>query len=122
MSEITFPLEHGLKLGDQLLKDCVLRDLTTADIIGSQLDAEKMVMTDEGPQLVASPTLAGAHMLRRQIVRIGNVNGPFTLDELMRLEPEDFMLIQHKADALDQAKAKQLKEVTEKRGRSDQGE
>lgn len=121
MAEINFKLLKGYKLGKDTLHDVVLRDLDTGDIIQAQLESEKLVTTDNGAELVTSPTLAGANMLRRQIVSIGNVKGPLSLDELQRLELDDFELIQFKAQELDQAQARRLGKENAARGRTDQG-
>ena len=120
MAEINFKLPKGYKLGNDTLHDVVLRDLDTGDIIQAQLESEKLVTTEKGAELVTSPTLAGANMLRRQIVSIGNVKGPLSLDELQRLHLDDFELIQYKAQQLDQAQARRMAQENTARGRTDQ--
>jgi len=63
----------------------------------------------------------GVHVLRRQIVKIGNVFGPFELDQLKTLHPEDLNILQFEADKLDAALATEITaEATQQRGRSDQ--
>jgi len=70
------------------------------------------------PTLVASPAMVGIHVLRRQIVRIGDVGGPISLDMIKLLHPVDLDLIQKKADELDGAAESEAasREVTQ-RGR-----
>jgi phage FluMu protein gp41 len=121
MAEAKFKLSVGYKVGKDTLYDVVLSDLTTGDIIQSQLESEKLVTTEKGAELVTSPTLAGANMLRRQIVSIGDVKGPLSLDELQRLHLDDFELIQYKAQELDQAQARRMGQENAARGRTDQG-
>lgn len=126
MATVPVTLTHGLKIGEDTLKDAVLREPTAGDIIEAQEEAEKLVYTveDNGnrivPTLVASPTMVGVHVLRRQIVKIGNLSGPIELDMIKRLHPEDFGLLQAKADELDAATSAEIasREVAQ-RGRTD---
>ncbi len=103
MAEITFVLKHGLKVGEDTLTDVVMRELTAGDVLGAKEESEKLCHTVEGPVFVTSPTLMGANVLRRQIVRIGDMQGPLSLHDLRRLHTQDFVLLQRKADELDAA-------------------
>jgi phage FluMu protein gp41 len=96
-------LAHGLKVGDDTLKEVVVREMTAGDILEAKEEAEKMVLTPEGPALLTSPTRFGCELLRRQIVRIGNLSGPIALSELKKLHPADLNMIQAKIDELDVA-------------------
>lgn len=126
MARIELTLTHGLQIGNDTLKAAVLREPTAGDIIDAQEEAEKLVYAVDAdghrivPTLVASPTMVGVHVLRRQIVQIGNISGPIELDMLKRLHPEDFALLQAKADELDTATAAEIasREVA-RRGRDD---
>lgn len=92
MDEKKGTLRHGLKVGDTLHKDYVLREATTADLF----DAE-----DE-----ASPTKRLAYrgaLIGRQLVKLGELSGPFKLDLIRKLHPADF-------DALVAAQAELEKE------------
>ncbi|MEE9357467.1 phage tail assembly protein [Candidatus Vondammii sp. HM_W22] len=100
---ILVTLKHGLKQGDDTLVEATLRELSAGDIIDAREASEKLVMTPDGPGLVVSPTLLGAELLRRQIARIGNLQGPIDLVQLKRLHPEDLNRLQDKADELDEA-------------------
>ncbi len=128
MAQVEVPLTHGLKIGNDTLKDAVLREPSAGDIIEAQEEAEKLVYaveTDGGrivPTLVSSPTMVGVHVLRRQIVKIGNLSGPIELGMLKQLHPEDFALLQAKADELDAAMSAEIasREVAQ-RGRDDGG-
>lgn len=119
MAKATFRLKHGIPFGKgddmELQFDVELRELQVGDILAAQEEAEKVVPTPNGYTLVVSPTLAGIHTLRRQIVRIGKLQGPISPREINLLQQEDLALINRHADALDKAV---LSEVTE-RGRSD---
>jgi len=116
MATTTITLKDGLTVGTDILTDAVLRPSTAGDIIDAQEESEKLVMTKDGPRLVSSPTLSGAGMLRRQIVRIGNLQGPLGLSELRRLSPRDMEALQEAAAQLDDAA---MAEVLSERGRGD---
>ncbi|WP_270803884.1 MULTISPECIES: phage tail assembly protein [unclassified Aeromonas] len=125
MAIITFELEHGLKAegsdGESLLyREVGLRELTTPDLIDAQLAAEKVVVHANGKAVAyTSDVLYGLELLRRQISYIGELPGPIDIKEIRKLKPEDFALIQSKAQELDQALAEELANRIEARGRSD---
>lgn len=109
-------LKHGLQYGDDLQKNVTLKELTTADLLEAQLAAEKLVFDKNGnPSLVNSPALFGYELLRRQIAKIGVLNGPISLAQLKQLHPEDVDVINIYLETMEQAKAQQVLE----RGRLD---
>ncbi|SNR59556.1 Mu-like prophage FluMu protein gp41 [Humidesulfovibrio mexicanus] len=112
MANLTFSLHYGLKIGEDVLKEVVLREMTAGDILDAKEDAEKMVLAPEGPVLVTSPTRFGTELLRRQIVKIGNLSGPIALSELKRLHPADLNMIQAKADEIDIALGLELERLS----------
>ncbi len=105
MGTLTITLTDGIKLGDDILLEAVLRTPTAGDVIDSQEESEKLVETIDGPRLVSSPTLSGVGMLRRQIVRIGNLEGPLSPSDLRKLTPRDMHALQAAANKLDDALA-----------------
>lgn len=105
MATITITLKDGIKVGDDTLVEAVLRSPTAGDIIDAQEESEKLVQTIDGHRLVSSPTLSGAGMLRRQVVRIGNLQGPLSLDDLRKLSPRDMEALQIATGSLDDALA-----------------
>lgn len=123
---LKFDLIHGLAVGEKNFKNVELRAPTAGDVIDAQEESEKLVYAlingQLTPTLVTSPSLVGINVLRRQIVRIGEVTGPVDVAVLKKLELEDFELIQAKAGELDQALAAQraAREVAD-RGRDDGG-
>lgn len=124
MATIDIKLKHGLKIGKDVLRNAVLREVSAGDIIEAQEEAEKLVYAvDNGklvPTLVASPTLVGIHVLRRQVVRIGNIDGPIDLDMIKKLKPVDLDLLQKKADELDgAAEGEAASREVAQRGRDD---
>lgn len=117
MAKIEFDLEHGLKVGDDVLKHVVLGEPSVADLLECCEESERAVMTPEGPTMLASPTLMGALTLCRQIKRIGNIEGPLDLAMLKKLHPDDWLLLQAEAAKLDVAAKAALEALTD-RGRS----
>lgn len=100
-------------------REAVLRELTPGDLINAGSDAEKVIRGDDGGyHLVQSPTLIGLHMLRRQIVRIGDIEGPMEVADLLRLAMQDFDALQNAADNLDAAALKAM-QTADERGRSE---
>lgn len=125
MAQVSVTLKHGLKVGNDILKDAVIREPIAGDIIDAQVESEQLVyaLTDKGrtePTLVSSPALMGINVLRRQIVRIGDLNGPLDLKQMRVLHPEDLALLNAKAEELDGVITAEdaSREVTQ-RGRSD---
>lgn len=112
MPQITIPLDDGLKIGKDTLMTVVMRDAIGGDIIEAQEESEKLVyaVSKKGeliPTLVASPTLLGINVLRRQILKFCDggetLQGPIELEMLKKLSPRDLNLLQEKADELDGA-------------------
>ena len=122
MAEVTVELDKGLVVGEKTHTTAVLRELTAGDIFDAQADAERIIQTPEGPQLVASPSAVGVHTLRRQIVRIGEVEGPFSMGEMRKLAPIDLERLQSESIELEQAVMASIasREVAQ-RGRADKG-
>ena len=121
MAATVVTLIHGLRVGESVLREAELRELTAGDILDAQDSAEKLVQTAAGPQLVASPARVGVELLRRQIVRIGAdrdaVAGPISLGEIRKLHPDDLELLQRTAAQLDAATAAETGHSVAKRGR-----
>lgn len=119
MALITFQLEHGLKAmggGDEplLYRDVGLRELTSADLIDAQVEAEKVVVQNGKAISYTSDVLYGLNLLCRQVEYIGEIKGPLDIKILKKLHVDDFGLLQSKAQELDMA----LAEALAARGRS----
>lgn len=81
-------LIHGLKVGDDVLKDFEMRPAHAGDMF----DAEDL----------ASPTKFMAYrgaLLSRQITLLGNMNGPIDFNLIRALHPADFDML---TDAMDE--------------------
>ncbi|AUZ85788.1 phage tail assembly protein [Methylophaga nitratireducenticrescens] len=118
MAEVKVPLKHGLKIGETVFKEAVLREATAGDFLQAQEDSEKLVMVpnEEGkiePQFIPSPSLMTGHQLRRQLKFIGDVSGPFELDDIHRLHPDDLSLLLAEQDALLAASINTLQAVAQ---------
>lgn len=72
-------LKRGMKVGKDTHKEFELRQMTTADM----LDAENEVSA-------AKPLNFSAALASLQLVRVGTYDGPFTLNMVRSLDPEDF--------------------------------
>lgn len=109
MATVIVTLKHGLKLGETLFKKITLREPTAGDVIDASEESEKVIVTTNAsgqpePQLIPSPTLVGANVLRRQVHIIGeDIPGPLSMEQIRSLHPEDFHLLQLKAETLEQA-------------------
>jgi len=126
MTKVEFDLIHGYQAGEKRLNAVVMREPTAGDVIDANEESEKLVFVpdDSGkstPQFVTSPTMVGINVLRRQIVRIGDISGPLSIDELKAMHPEDLNLLQHKADQLEAAQVADIVAGgAQERGRDDQ--
>jgi len=119
MALTTFELLHGLKTmgsGDEplLYREVGLRELTAADLIDAQIDAEKVVVQNGKAIAYTSDVLYGLNLLCRQVEYIGELPGPLTINMIKKLHVDDFGLLQSKAQELDMA----LAEALAARGRS----
>lgn len=105
MANVTIELETGLKVGGEAQTLAEIRPSTVADYLDATEAAERLVQTPEGEyRLVANPELVGVHLLRMQIVRIGDHDGPLTLGEIRRFSMDDMELLSTAAGALEAAK------------------
>lgn len=122
MANVEVTLQDGFKIGvkgaEKVHKDAELREPDMGQVIDAMAASERVVPTPDGYQLVMSNALMGLHLLCRQIVRIGEHQGPFTMDELKRLSPRDVNTLQAEAMRLESAGAAAL-EVSHQRGRAD---
>lgn len=113
MATISVQLQKGITVGEKVFKEAMLREPTAMDVIEATEASERIVMVPQGmdddgrpvmePQLVASPTMVGVNVLRRQIVSIGDFKAP--IDDLLfqKLSPTDLNILQREALKLEKA-------------------
>lgn len=101
MASENVKLKKGLQIGDVIHTEAEIRESTAGDFIEATEESERPCLTPEGYLLLASSTLVGANMLRRQVVKIGEYPGPLTLGELKKLSGPDLKLLQAAAERLD---------------------
>lgn len=115
MSEIPVTLINGVKVGDTVHKEAVIREELVADLISASENAEKLISTPDGYQLVSNPVMIGLLSMGQQIVRVGDVEGPFGKEMMAKLSTADLEVLRGATDALSEATLQQLKN----RGRPD---
>lgn len=113
MGVLDFKLQHGLKVaggddGPALYFDVALRELTAADIIDAQIEAEQVIVQNGRAMAYVSDVRMGLGLMRRQIESIGEMNGPIDIKLLRRLHPDDLALLQAKTRELDLALAQEI--------------
>ncbi|SAP98046.1 Mu-like prophage FluMu protein gp41 [Klebsiella oxytoca] len=107
MAEMNITLKHGYVAGkgtdDEIrYKEVTFRELTSKDVIDAQLEAERVVIGENGKAVAyCSEVLMGLGMLRRQIASVGEIPGPLSLKQIYAFHPEDLELLSSKAAALD---------------------
>lgn len=94
MASLSFELDYGVEVGKERLTRVVLGEITAGDVLDIEQEAERVVMTGQGPQLVSSPSLAGALTTCRHIKRLGNIEGPLELSLFRKMHPEDLVKIE----------------------------
>jgi len=109
MNKIIEKLVDGLKIGPDVYMDVEIRNETVGDMVAALSDAEKLVTTPDGYELVSNPAMVGLLSLGRQIVRIGDLAGPIDIDNLKKLSTIDLEIIRGAADGLTEASLKKVK-------------
>lgn len=113
-----FDLIHGLAFGKgdeaELQYRVELRELTAGDIIEAEEASEKLMMGPNGPVLVSSPARMGFELLRRQVARVGKLQG-LSLAQLKSLHPDDLERLNAQVAARDTLLAREIAD----RGRAD---
>ena len=112
-TKIEVELLDGIKIGEAVHTAAVLREATAADLIDATEESERVVPTQQGYTLLASPTMVALHTLRRQIVAVGDFKGPLAMGEIRKLSSRDLSLPQEEAMKLETATL----EETARRGR-----
>ena len=107
MAQTTIPLKHGFVTGKGTADETrhievTLRELDSRDVVESQMAAERVVIGDNGKAVAyCSEVLMGLELLRRQILKVGEIPGPLSIKQLYSFHPEDLELLSSKASSLD---------------------
>ncbi|MEX2450908.1 MAG: hypothetical protein WD407_08650 [Rhodospirillales bacterium] len=112
MKTVSIELKHGIAIGETVYKNAELREMSVGDIIDGSEESERLVAKPQGGYvLVESPTHAGINILRRQIVKLGTVEGPIDLSVMRNLNPHDLEFLQVVAEMIEQAGIDRLREI-----------
>ncbi|SYT14726.1 phage tail assembly protein [Klebsiella pneumoniae] len=107
MAEMKITLKHGYVAGkgtdDEIrYKEVTFRELTSKDVIDAQLEAERVVIGENGKAVAyCSEVLMGLALLRMQILWVGEIPGPLSLKQLYSFHPEDLELLSSTASKMD---------------------
>lgn len=105
-------LHKGLTVGEKIQNVATLRELNAGDVLKAMEESERVVMvpTANGiePTLLMSSALMGVNTLRRQIVSIGEIQGPLEREQLDLLSDRDLDILQTGASDMEKAIAKAL--------------
>lgn len=85
-------LPVGLSISGVLQRDFVMREALVEDLLDAEMEAD-----------VSRPLNFNAQLLVRQLVKVGNFEGPFTVGMIRRLKPADWRVLraaQSEIDAL----------------------
>ncbi|CAM3694785.1 phage tail assembly protein [Vibrio fluvialis] len=118
MAVLTFELQDGYKIGENVHHEVGLRELTPKDVFDAQLASEKIGIVHGRPYAYTSDIQMGMELLCRQVSYIGPIQGPLSLKDILKLSSRDFAALQKKAAELDQVLFdKDTLEGVEARGR-----
>lgn len=98
-----FEIKDGLKVGETTFYDVTIGKVTTHILQQAKEAAEKVIPTPTGYELVVSPTRLENEMLRRRILKVGNINGPLQPKELSAITDGDMDIILKHMQELDAA-------------------
>lgn len=101
-------LLDGLPFGEGREYRVTFRELTAKDSIDAEMDAERYIDTHNGPVLIASPSLRGVQLLRRQIAAVGDIEGPLSMLQIGQLSERDLSRLMVAVNLRDTALAGKL--------------
>lgn len=127
-------LEDGFDLNGKRLKEVTLRQIETAEeLIAIQEESEKITVVTVGEKQkafsVTPDWLVGLNTLRRQIASVSGeggkkLDGPLSLDDMGRFSKKDLLLLQARAELMDELFEQEMEAVfarLEAVGRQDGG-
>lgn len=90
MRTVTGKLQHGMTIEGVAHKEFEMREVSTGDLLDAENDAP-----------VSKPLNFATALLTRQLLRIGDFTGPFTVGMLRKLDPVDYWILRDKQTELD---------------------
>lgn len=84
------PLKAGFPIEGKVHTTFAMRDATVDDMLEAEMEAD-----------VTRPLAFNAAMLVRQLVRVGDFEGPFTVGLVRRLKPVDWRILRAAQQELD---------------------
>ena len=119
----TFRLPNGIKIGDTVHNEVILREVTAGDVIEATESAEQAYVVHIGSQVdihvAASPTRAGMLLLMKRMTKLGDLKMPISEAEFKKLSAADMSMLDKMATELDQEVSLKLAEKVTSRGRND---
>ncbi|EDN2206174.1 hypothetical protein V3049_002317 [Salmonella enterica subsp. enterica serovar Muenchen] len=101
-------LLDGLPFGEGRVYRVTFRELSAKDSIDAEAEAERYIETRNGPELIASPSLRGVALLRRQIAAVGEIEGPLSMLQIGQLSERDLSRLMVAVNLRDTALAGKL--------------
>lgn len=101
-------LLDGLPFGEGREYRVTFRELSAKDSIDAETEAERYIETRNGPVLIASPSLRGVELLRRQIAFVGEIEGPLSRLQIGQLSERDLSRLMVAVNLRDTALAGKL--------------
>ncbi|EDR5075831.1 hypothetical protein GS039_000465 [Salmonella enterica] len=101
-------LLDGLPFGEGREYRVTFRELSAKDSIDAEIEAERVMDTRNGPVLIASPSLRGVALLRRQIAAVGDIEGPLSMLQIGQLSERDLSRLMVAVNLRDTALAGKL--------------
>ncbi|EAR2098758.1 hypothetical protein EH355_23535 [Salmonella enterica] len=101
-------LLDGLPFGEGRVYRVTFRELSAKDSIDAETEAERVIDTRNGPILIASPSLRGVALLRRQIAAVGDIEGPLSMLQIGQLSERDLSRLMVAVNLRDTALAGKL--------------
>ncbi|EIG1272443.1 TPA: hypothetical protein N3J09_004095 [Salmonella enterica subsp. enterica serovar Panama] len=101
-------LLDGLPFGEGREYRVTFRELSAKDSIDAETEAERVMDTRNGPILIASPSLRGVALLRRQIAAVGEIEGPLSMLQIGQLSERDLSRLMVAVNLRDTALAGKL--------------
>lgn len=82
MANFVGTFKRGMKIGKDVHMEFELRPMTTEDLLDAELEVP-----------MGKPMNFNAALAALQLVRVGDFDGPFTINMVRKLDPVDFQIL-----------------------------